>query len=93
MRDVVLTDRAAERLDEQLAYLTAQGAADAAERVRARIEEHLAVISQYPRTGRYRHRQKLWEAWVPKTRLVVWYRFDDAQIVAIAIWHTAQQRR
>jgi len=34
----------------------------------------------------------VWESWVPRTRLVVWYTFDDAGLVVIAVWHASQNR-
>ena len=30
---------------------------------------------------------------VPRTRLVVWYRFTDTELQVARIWHTAQDRQ
>lgn len=58
-----------------------------------RLEDYLAVLANYPRIGLYRADHDVWEAWVPQTKLIVWYRFDDAQIDVLVIWHSSQDRR
>lgn len=93
MRQVLFTPQAARALDDQIVYLLSRDAATAAEalavRVRAFLEQTIAV---YPRTGRYIPSYDVWEAWIPGTRLVTWYRFDDASLVVLDFWHVAQDR-
>jgi plasmid stabilization system protein ParE len=92
--NVVLSPEAAERLEAQIAYLRDVGAEAAAERLRVRVlsflQNHLA---RFPRTGRHLDDRHLWEIWIPRTRLVLWYRIETDRVEIATVWHTSQNRR
>jgi plasmid stabilization system protein ParE len=91
---VILSPEAAERLEAQIAYLRDVGAAAAAERLNARVLSFLLNhLARFPRTGRRLKNRDLWEMWIPRTRLVLWYRIEADQIEIATVWHTAQDRR
>ena len=89
---IVLSPEAVERLEDQVRYI-ATNAPRAAEHLRLRVldflENHLAY---FPRTGHRLAREDLWEAWIPGTKLVVWYQVTDDRVVIVSVWHTAQDR-
>jgi plasmid stabilization system protein ParE len=90
---VVLSPEAVERLEAQIEYLRSVGAADAAERLRLRVMGFLSKhLANYPRTGRRLKDRDLWEIWIPRTRLVLWYRIEQERIVIATVWHTSQDR-
>ena len=94
MRSWVLDRQAEADLQAQLDYLTEHGAVDAAARLSARIKAFLRdYLTVYPATGIFLDHRRLWETWVPRTRLVVWYRFTDTEVQVARIWHTAQDRQ
>jgi plasmid stabilization system protein ParE len=92
--NVILAPEAAERLEEQIAYLRDVGAEAAAERLRARVLSFLLNhLARFPRTGRRVKGRDLWEMWIPRTRLVLWYRIEADRIEIATVWHTSQDRR
>ncbi len=91
--NVVLSPEAVERLEAQIAFLRNAGAAAAAERLRARVMGFLSNhLAHFPRTGRRLRDRDLWEIWIPRTRLVLWYRIERERIVVATVWHTSQDR-
>jgi plasmid stabilization system protein ParE len=90
---VVLSAEASDRLEDQVRYIASSGAPAAADRLRLRVldflENHLAL---FPRTGKHIPGRELWETWIPGTRLVVWYRIDDGELLVVTVWHAAQDR-
>jgi plasmid stabilization system protein ParE len=91
--NVVLSPEAAERLEAQIAYLRDVGAVAAAERLRTRVMQFLSRhLAKYPRTGRRLRERDLWEMWIPRTRLVVWYRIESERVLVVTVWHTSQDR-
>ena len=94
MRRWVLDRQAEADLQDQINYLIEREAFDAAEnlleRVAVFVRDFLAV---YPRTGRFLDHRGLWETWIPRTRIVLWYRFTDTEIQIARIWHTSRDRR
>jgi plasmid stabilization system protein ParE len=90
---VELTPEAVERLEAQVAYLRDAGALQAADRLRKRVMEFLSKhLSSAPRTGRWLEERRLWETWIPRTRLVLWYRIEGERILIVTVWHTSQDR-
>ena len=89
----VLSPEAVERLEDQVRYLKEAHAPAAAERLRLRVldflENHLA---HFPRTGHRLSRHQLWESWIPKTNLVIWYQVAGDQVRVVTVWHTSQDR-
>ena len=51
------------------------------------------TLSMFPATGHLIAERDLWEVWVPRTKLVVWYRFSDTAITVMTFWHTSQDRQ
>jgi plasmid stabilization system protein ParE len=91
--NVVLSPEAVERLEAQIAYLRDVGAVAAAERLRTRVMQFLSRhLAKYPRTGRRLRERDLWEMWIPRTSLVVWYRIESERVLVVTVWHTSQDR-
>jgi plasmid stabilization system protein ParE len=77
-----------------LDYLIAQGATAAALSLRLRVEEFLAdTIAVFPRSSHYIEERDVFETWIPRTNLIVWYTFTEATIDVVTFWHAAQDRR
>ena len=80
-------------LTRQLDYLLEQNAPAAAmaleQRILGFIELTLAV---HPRVGTFVRHRGLWETWVPRSRIVIWYRFTDRELQFVRLWHTSQDR-
>ena len=94
MRRWVLDRQAEADLRAQLDYLIERGAVSAAERLAERVKSFLRdFLTVYPATGVFLDHRGLWETWVPRTKLVLWYRFTDAELQVARIWHTSQNRR
>jgi plasmid stabilization system protein ParE len=90
---IVLSPEAAERLEAQITFLRDAEAIDAAEWLRTRVTDFLSnYLADYPRTGRRINNRDLWEIWVPRTRLVLWYRIEHERIVVATVWHASQDR-
>jgi len=89
--NVVFAPQALLRLEDQLRYLRERNEA-ASSRLRDRVfdfvDEHLA---RFPNSG-HQINDKLWERWIPGTRLVLWYEIRDEDLLIMTIWHTAQDR-
>jgi plasmid stabilization system protein ParE len=93
VHEVVLTPEAVERLELQIAFLRDQGAQGAAERLRVRVTGFLSNhLARFPRTGRRLEGRELWEMWIPRTRLVVWYKIGHERIEIATVWHASQDR-
>ena len=90
---IVFSPEAVERLEGHVRYIRDAHAPAAADRLRERvlvfIENFLAV---YPRTGRKLEQYDLWEIWIPKTKLLLWYQIEGGEVVIISVWHAAQDR-
>jgi plasmid stabilization system protein ParE len=90
---IVLSPEAVERLEVQVAYLRSVDAEGAAERLRHRVMHFLSNhLANFPRTGRWLADRGLWEIWIPRTRLVLWYRIEQEAILIATVWHTSQDR-
>ncbi len=93
MRQVRLTREAEDALASQIDYLIDRGAVRPAQSLKTRVETFLlGTLTDYPRSGRLLER-RIWETWIPRTKLVVWYTFDDVELVVITFWHTSQDRQ
>jgi plasmid stabilization system protein ParE len=91
--EVVLSPEAVERLEAQIAFLRSMEAVDAAEWLHLRVIDFLSNhLANFPRTGRRLADRDLWEIWIPRTRLVLWYRIEPERIVVATVWHTSQDR-
>ena len=91
--NVVLSPEAVERLEAQISFLRNAEAMDAAERLRARVMGFLSHhLAHFPRTGRRLKDRGLWEMWIPRTRLVLWYQIEAERIMIVTVWHTSQDR-
>lgn len=93
MRRVCLTDEAASRLEAQIDYLIDHDALAAARALRCRVGDYIEhTLASYPASGKVLSARDLWEVWIPGTRLIVWYQFDDSVVTIITFWHTSQDR-
>jgi len=92
-RRIIATKEAATRLENQLDHLIDHHAPAAAHQLKQRFDITLANhVAVFPRTGRYLAERDLWETWIPRTRLVIWYRFSDDELILLSVWHTSQDR-
>ena len=93
MRRIVFDTEAERELSNQLDYLISHHAINAAhdlvERARLFLVNHLARL---PATGRRLDYRGLWECWIPRTKLVLWYRFTDTELQIVHVWHASQDR-
>ncbi len=88
------TARARIRFDQQIDYLIEAGSPRAARRLANRFEQFLKrFVIRYPSAGTFVAEREIWEIWVPRTRLVLWYRFTESELTIIDVWHTAQDRK
>ena len=81
-------------LSEQAAaeYLKQPEAFGPAARLAERVEQFLASLCARPNRRRIPERD-IWEAWIPDTKLVVWYRFTDVELEVVRFWHTSQNHQ
>jgi len=92
---IVYTATANAHISSQIRYLLDRGAPQAGKRLFHRIKSHVRdVIAAYPNAGRKVVEQDLFEAWIPRTRLVVLYRVDEARgvLTVLAVFHASQNR-
>ncbi len=93
MRTYAFSRRAETDLDAQIDYLISRNAHRPAEQLANRTEGFLRdFLAAYPRNGKYIPDRNLWEAWIPGTRLVLWYRFTDTHLDVVRIWHASRDR-
>jgi plasmid stabilization system protein ParE len=93
MRSYSFAPHAEHDLQSQIDYLSDQGAHAAADRLLMRVQDFIAqFLTQHPKAGVFLAHRDLWETWVPRTRLVLWYRFTDDALQIVRIWHVAQNR-
>jgi plasmid stabilization system protein ParE len=93
MRTPVFTDEASIKLDAQIDYLIARHAERAAKTLSTRVDQFLnRTLCNYPATGKFLENQNLWESWIPGTRLVLWYQFDDDVLTIISVCNTSEGR-
>ncbi len=90
---VAYTRTARRQLKAQLDYLISRGAGKAARAAHRRINNHLRrFLAVYPKTGKFLPGKGVYEAWIPNTRYVVFYRLADDTLRVLALYHTAQDR-
>jgi plasmid stabilization system protein ParE len=90
---IVLAPQAREEFRSQLLYLRDHAGAKTARRLKVRIMTFLNhTLAAYPRIGTAVGHRGLYEVWVPKTRIVVWYRIAGETIQVARFWHAAQDR-
>lgn len=92
MRIVIAPDA---RLDiaRQVIYLIEHDAAAAARRLEQRLLTFIeSTLAAYPRIGAFTGHRGLWEVWIPRTRLVVWFRFTQDELQVVRVWHASQDR-
>lgn len=90
---VVYSPTARRQIRSQLAYLIAQGAIAAATRARRRVLGHIRTfLAVYPKTGKFIEEKGVYEAWIPHTRYVVFYRVTGDTLRILALFHTSQDR-
>lgn len=91
---VVVSPRARIDLNRQLDYLIENGAASAARQLSNRLKDFIErTLAPFPETGLPVNHRGLRECWVPRTRIVVWYRASGDTLEIARFWHTSQDRR
>ena len=92
-RRVVVTRSAQRDLVEQIEYLIEADALPAARRLKQRFDSFLGeTLAVYPGIGTEIPEADLFEVWIPKTRLVVWYQFDEDTLTILRVWHSSRDR-
>ena len=90
---VVWSPKARRRHDAQINYLIDQHAPQAAQRLKDRIAEYISnTLANFPGTGDHIEQHDFYEVWIPKTKIVLWYRFNSDTLIIIDLWHTSRQR-
>ena len=88
------SEHALARLNRQIDFLIERNAFAAAEDLSTGVSQFLEqVLLSYPKTGRFIAERGIWETWIPRTKLVLWYVFDERELVVIDVWHTSQDRQ
>ena len=94
MRPYIFAPRAQHDLQSQIDHLLQQGAFTPAEDLASRVESFVArFLAVHPKTGVFLAHRNLWESWIPRTNLVLWYRFSDTTLEIARVWHTSQDRQ
>jgi plasmid stabilization system protein ParE len=90
---LTIAPEAMERFDAQISFLMDAESMAAAQRLRVRVFDFLFNhVAHFPRTGRLLRDGELWETWIPRTRLIVWYRIETDRVAVVNFWHTSQDR-
>ncbi|MGQ0673231.1 MAG: hypothetical protein ACT4N2_10195 [Hyphomicrobium sp.] len=50
------------------------------------------TLCQFPFIGKRLPGRDVYECWIPRTRIVVWYKVGDDVIEIAMLWHTSQDR-
>ena len=93
MRRVYFDESASSELQRQIDYLIDANAAKAAAKLDTRVRSYLLrYLADFPKTGRLVDGAGVWECWIPRTRIIIWYRFTDDELQIVHVWHTSQDR-
>lgn len=93
MRRYSFAPSAAEALDRQINYLISIHALQAARALENRVRVYITgTLCRFPFVGAYIAERDVYESWIPGTRIVVWYKVFEGEIVIAMIWHTSQRR-
>lgn len=94
MRRLVLTDEANRRLQSQIDFLLDRHRTQDARVLRQRVASYLSnSLAHFPKTGTFIAKRRLWESWIPGTRIVAWYQFDEDTLTVLTFWNTSQDRQ
>ena len=81
---LVLHVEAQKDLDELIDYIASRGGRLIAEQQLTRAHTALKTIERFPRASRYDARLDFFEAWLPRTRFIVFYRIlEDRDLVVV----------
>lgn len=92
---VLLSERVETDIANQLEYGVHSFGQSAAERTFARVDRFLfKFLPQHPDAGRHHAAHGMFEAAIPRTPFVVFYRVDEIarEIIVLALFHHAQDR-
>ena len=93
MRRTRFAPSAAQALDRQIDYLISVNALQAARALEKRVRTYISqTLCRFPFAGTHIVERDVYESWIPGTRMVVWYKVSDTEIVIAMIWHTSQGR-
>lgn len=93
MREILIRPTARRQFSEQIDYIherSPQGAMSLAVRFNTFLTEFL---TNFPETGTHIPEKDIWEISIARTKLIVWYRFDDKTLRVLSVWHGAQDRQ
>lgn len=88
---VIWRERALADLDAALAYV-AKDSPSAAQSMRERIVDSVALLEQWPDAGRIGRRADVREHPVPRTPYLIIYRHTAESLFILRIWHTSRNR-
>ena len=92
---IVLSERVEAELERHFAYGVEKFGRPVAERTFRRVRRFLSEsLAAYPRVGVYRSERDIYEAVIPRTPFVAFYRIDTAAdiLTVVAFFHHAQDR-
>ena len=93
MRHYFFMPVAEQEFESQINYLIGEGTQVPAQKLLNRVHSFIGdSLCSFPATGHYIKKRDVWEIWIPGTRLVLWYRFDETSVAVVYLWHTSQHR-
>ena len=92
--NVLFTETAAAQLENQIDHIASKGAPDAARRIKERVGSFIyGFLTAYPRAARFVEEKSIYEAAIPGTNYVVFYRLEGPDTLRVlALFHGAQDR-
>ncbi len=91
---VLFTETAAGQLEAQIAYIASEGSLDAALRIKERVLSFIyGFLTAYPKASRFVEEMAVYEAVIPRTNYVLFYRIEEPDTLRIlALFHGRQER-
>lgn len=91
---VLFTETAAGQIEAQITYIATKSSLDAALRVKDQILSFIyGFLTAYPKASRFIAEKAIYEAVIPHTNYVLFYRIEKPDVLRIlALFHGAQER-
>ena len=91
---VLFTETAAGQIEAQITYIATKGSVEAALRIKDRILSFIyGFLTVYPEASRFIEEKAIYEAVIPHTNYVLFYRIEEPDILRVlAVFHGAQER-
>jgi plasmid stabilization system protein ParE len=92
---VIVTPRAETDIDHHYEWGVARFGDNVAKATFGRVRRFIELsLEAHPRAGKHLPDRNLYEAWIPRTPFVIFYRLDEAAetVWVLALFHTSQDR-